>query len=90
MSLDKPAFLRTPSLLSNKGFSPGTETAATAVAISNMLRMSVGHVSILILGSTSRQAIYSQTRLGCPLSTFRTMKRIMHVNAGMIPSEKVK
>ena len=31
-----------------------------------------------------------QTRLGCPVSTLRTMKRIMQLKAGMIPSEKVK
>lgn len=37
-----------------------------------------------------RQIYDLQTRLGCPVSMFKTTKRIRQVNAGMIPSEKVK
>jgi hypothetical protein len=40
MSPDKLATLL-PALLSSKGFSPGRETAARAVAISSMLKISV-------------------------------------------------
>ena len=36
------------------------------------------------------QGLCLQTRLGCPVSMFKTTKRIRHVSAGMIPSEKVK
>ena len=35
-------------LLSNKGFSPGSETAARAVTISSMLTMSVDRVSMIV------------------------------------------
>lgn len=40
ISPDNSAFLQVPSLLSNRGLSPGTETAAIAVAISTMLKTS--------------------------------------------------
>jgi len=89
ISPEKLAVL-SPALLSSKGFNPGRETAARAVAISSMLKISVVDGLVLLGLSLLHEKIYLQTRLGCPVSMFKTMKRMRQVNAGMIPSEKVK